>query len=92
MYAVVGTANIDPDRAEEAVALAKNILENMSQAPGFVTGALARSPDHTSGRSMMIFETEEAARAVAENALSMIPSDGPTEVTALEVYEVVDHR
>lgn len=92
MYAVVGTANIDPERAEEAAALATNILENMSQADGFVSGALARSLDRTAGRSMMIFETEAAARAVAENALSMIPGDGPTEVIALEVYEVVAQR
>ena len=37
----------------------------------------------------MIFETEEAARAVAENAPNMIPADGPTEVVSPEVYEVV---
>ena len=89
MYAVIGTANLDPDRADEAVEVARNILENLSQAPGFVSGAFSRSPDSTAGRSMMIFETEEAARAVAENAPKMIPADGPTEVVSLEVYEVV---
>lgn len=92
MYAMVGSANLDPDRAEEAVEMAKNILENLSQAPGFVSGAFTRSPDGTAGRSMVIFETEEAARAVAENASSMIPADGPTELDSLEVYEVVDRR
>ena len=30
MYAVVGTANLDAARAEEAIAVAKNILANMS--------------------------------------------------------------
>ena len=92
MYAVVGTANIDANRADEAAELAQNILANMSEAPGFVSGILARSLDHTAGRSMMLFETEEAAQAVAENARNMIPADGPTEIVALEVFEVVAHR
>ena len=89
MYAVIGTAKLDPDRAEEAAEVARNILENLSQAPGLVSGALTRSPDGTAGRSMMIFETEEAAQAVAENAPNMLPADGPTEVVSLEVFEVV---
>jgi hypothetical protein len=89
MYAVVGSANIDANRGEEAAELAQNLLANFSQAPGFVSGVIARSLDHTAGRSIMIFETEEAARAVADNALSAIPADGPTEVITLEVFEVV---
>ena len=89
MYAIVGSANLDPSRAEEAEELAKNILANVSQTPGFVSGAFTRSPDGAAGRSMMIFETEEAAKAVVEKASSMIPADGPTKIDSLEVYEVV---
>jgi heme-degrading monooxygenase HmoA len=90
MYAVIGSANLDASRAEEAIEVAKSILANLSQAPGFVSGTFARSADGTAGRSMVVFETEEAARAVAENAPNMIPADGPTEVVSLEVFEVVD--
>lgn len=92
MYAIVGTAKLDPTRADEARELAKNILANVSQSPGFVSGAFARSPDGTSGRSMMIFETEEAAKTISERAPSMIPADGPTELLSMDVFEVVDHR
>jgi hypothetical protein len=92
VYAVVGTANIDAERGDEAAELAQTIMANFSEAPGFVSGVIARSLDHSAGRSIMIFETEAAARAVAENALSAIPADGPTEVIALEVFEVVAHR
>jgi heme-degrading monooxygenase HmoA len=92
MYAVVGTAKIDANRSDEAAQLAKNIMANMSEAPGFVSGVIARSLDHSAGRSMMIFETEEAAQAIAANARNMVPADGPTEVIALEVFEVVEHR
>ncbi|MEZ4503453.1 MAG: hypothetical protein R3C39_12570 [Dehalococcoidia bacterium] len=92
MYAVIGTAKLDPARAGEARQLAKNILAKASEAPAFVSGTFARSADGSAGRSIIVFESEEAARALAERAPAMIPADGPTEVNSLEVFEVVDHR
>lgn len=92
MYAIVGTANLDSARADEAMAIAKNILANVSATPGFVSGTFARSADRTAGRSMMVFETEEAAQAVADKARGMIPADGPTQIVSLDVFEVVDHQ
>ena len=90
MDALVGTAKLDPSRQDEVVAGAKSILANISQAPGFVSGVFTRSTDGTAGRSMIVFDSEAAARAVAENAQGMIPDDAPTEMVSLEVYEVVD--
>ena len=90
MYALVGTAKLDASRQDEAVAVAKSILANISQAPGFVSGVFTRSTDGTAGRSMIVFESEEAARAVAEKAQGMIPDGAPTEIVTLEVFEVVD--
>lgn len=92
MYAVVGTANLDATRAEEAINVAKNILANASKAPGFVSGVFTRSSDGTAGRSMMVFETEDAARSVVDRATSLIPKDGPTEIVSLDIFEVVDQR
>jgi hypothetical protein len=37
-----------------------------------------------------VFESEEAARAVAEKAQGMIPDGAPTEIVTLEVFEVID--
>ena len=92
MSAVVDTVNLDPARAEETITVAKNILANASEAPWFVSEVFTRSSDGTAGRSMMVFETEEAAQAVVQRAPSMIPAGGPTEVVSLEVFEVVDRR
>jgi hypothetical protein len=92
VYAIIGTAKLDPARADEARQLAKNILAKASEAPAFVSGTFASSADSSAGRSMIVFESGEAARALAEQARAMIPADGPTEVTSLEVLEVVDHR
>jgi hypothetical protein len=41
---------------------------------------------------MIVFESEEAARAIAENARNMIPDGSPTEIVSLDVYEVIERR
>ncbi len=92
MYAIIGSSNIDASRSNEAIQLVKSMLDNISHAPGFVSAVFTRSPDGTTGRSMIVFESEEAAKAVAENARSMILADSPTEIVSLEIYEVVDSR
>lgn len=58
MHAIVGTSTIDASRVEEAVKMAEGILAHISQAPGFVSGAFTRSADGTSGRSMILFESQ----------------------------------
>jgi len=92
MYALVGTANLDADRADEAIAIAKSILANASAAAGFVSGTFARSPDGTAGRRLMVFDTEEAAQGVLEKATGITPAGGPNEIVSLDVYEVVEHQ
>lgn len=88
MHAIVGTSTIDTSRGEEAVKMAQSILANVREAPGFVSGAFTRSADGRGGRSMMLFESEEAARAVAANARTLMPENPPVELVSLEVYEV----
>jgi hypothetical protein len=88
MYVLVGTSQIDVSRAAEAVAIVnEGLLPALSQAPGFVSATFARSADGT-GHSMIVFETEEAARGVAATAAEMIPADGPIALVSIEVCEV----
>jgi hypothetical protein len=90
MHAIVGSSEIDASRAEEAVQLLNNgILPGISQAPGFVRATFARSADGTTGHSMIVFESEEAANAVAATAGDRLPPDAPVRIISLEVYEVV---
>jgi heme-degrading monooxygenase HmoA len=89
MHAIVGTSRIDTSRGEEAVTMAQGILAKVKQAPGFVSGAFTRSADGTSGRSMLLFESEEAAKAVAANARTLLGENPPVELVSLDVYEVV---
>jgi hypothetical protein len=63
-------------------------VPRVSQAPGFVTGYWARKDD--SGLSIVIFESEDAARQASEQVRSNIPSDAVT-LEDVELREVVAH-
>ena len=88
MHAIVTTATIhDFERARQG--LVDETVPAVSQAPGFVAGYWTRSEDNK-GIGMVVFESEDAARAVAERVQSQGPPD-PSAVTidTVEVREVV---
>jgi hypothetical protein len=90
VHAVVANATIhDFDRARKG--LQEQTVPGVSQAPGFVAGYWTRSGDNR-GLAMVVFESEDAARAVAEQLRSQGPPD-PEAVTIdnVEVREVVAH-
>jgi Antibiotic biosynthesis monooxygenase. len=68
MYGVIGQVEIDPARQDEAEQLLHDqIIPMVKSSPGFVTGYWLRSDDGTSGMSLILFETEEAAQNLAAN-------------------------
>ena len=86
MYAVVVKVSIsDVETAQKH--LRETVVPRVSQAPGFVAGYWTRSDDGSNGRSMLVFESRDAAQAAAD----MIPSNVPEGVTlqGAEVREVV---
>ena len=86
MHAVVVTVRITEEGAALA-ALLDEVVPRVSQAPGFVAGYWTRK-DNT-GLSMIVFESEDAARDASER----IPGTVPEGVTLedVEVREVVAH-
>ena len=65
MYAVVVRVSIgDAEIADEG--LRERQVPAVSSAPGFVAGYWTRSDDGSKGLSMLVFESEDAARAAAE--------------------------
>jgi hypothetical protein len=87
MHAVVVQVKInDPEGA--TTNLRENVVPQVSQAPGFVAGYWVGLGEK-GGRAMIVFESEDAARAVAER----IPSSaGGDEVSfeSIDVGEVVE--
>jgi len=89
MHAVVVRVKIgDVEIARKG--LREQIVPRVRQAPGFVAGYWTGSEDGHDGLSMLVFESEDAARAAAEMVSS---GTAPETVTleGVEVREVVEH-
>jgi len=86
MHAVLVKVSIsDVEGAKKE--LRETVVPRVSQLPGFVAGYWTRSDDGSNGRSMIVFESEEAARAAAGRIGENVP-EGVTFESA-EVREVV---
>lgn len=87
MHAVIASATLhDFERARQGL---DQMVPAISGVPGFVAGYWTRSEDNQ-GLSMIVFESEDAARNVAERLRSEGPPD-PEAVTIdnVDVREVV---
>jgi hypothetical protein len=84
MHAVVVRVSINEPEAATS-ALREQVVPQVSQIPGFVAGYWTRK-DNT-GLSMVVFESEDAAKGASEQ----IPSGVPDSVTLedVEIREVV---
>jgi hypothetical protein len=67
--------------------LTEEVVPRAKQAPGFVTGYWTRK-DNT-GLSMIIFESEEQAQAMADRLPQMVPEH--VTLDGVEVREVAAH-
>ena len=86
MHAVAVRVSIsDVESAQKA--LEETVVPRVSGAPGFVAGYWTRSEDGSNGQSMLVFESEDAARTLAERIHADVP-EGVT-VESVEVREVV---
>jgi hypothetical protein len=85
MHAVVVDVSIN-DFEEAQHELRDGVVPRVSQAPGFVKGFWMEA-GQGKGHSVVVFETEEAARGMAEQ----VRSTGPSAVTidSVEVRAVV---
>ena len=86
MHAVLVKVSIS-DFEGSVKELRETVVPRISQLPGFVAGYWTRSGDGSNGRSMLVFESEEAARTAAERVGANVP-EGVT-FEGAEVREVV---
>jgi hypothetical protein len=83
MHAVVVRATIgDAEIAQKG--LVEQVVPRVSNAPGLVAAYWTRSDDRKNGVSMIVFDSEDAARGAAE----MIRSSPPPETVTLDSIEV----
>jgi hypothetical protein len=86
MHAVVVTVSLSDIEAATR-SLNEEVVPQVSQAPGFVTGYWTRKDD--SGIAMVIFESEDAAAAMSQRVSSMAPD--VVTVENVEVRQVEAH-
>jgi hypothetical protein len=86
MHAIVVRVSIsDAESAQKA--LEEMVVPRTSQSAGFIAGYWTRSDDGSNGQSMLVFESQDAAQALAEQIPGYVP-EGVTFESA-EVREVV---
>ena len=68
--------------------LRTNVVPNVSQAPGFVSGAWVRIEGGNKGRATILCESEDAARGLADQIVP--PEDKSAEIDNIEIGEVVE--
>jgi hypothetical protein len=86
VHAVVVTVSISDHEVAEGH-LREQVVPGVSQAPGFVAGYWTRKDD--SGLGIVVFESEDAARAMSERVPSMAPD--VVTIEDIDVREVVAH-
>jgi hypothetical protein len=87
MHAVLVTVTIH-DFEQGRAFLTEEIVPRVSQAPGFVAGYWVRAQEDQ-GRSVIVFDSEEAARTVADQIRTQ-PGEAVT-LESVDVGEVVAH-
>jgi hypothetical protein len=89
MHAVVTKATIN-DLQRGRQVLKEEGIPRLQQAPGFVAGNWVALDERT-GTGMMIFESEEAAQAAAEQIKANPPAGDAVTINSIEIGEVVGH-
>ncbi len=90
MYAIVVTVDIDAARADESKKLLDEFtIPRLKSQEGFVRGVWLRSNDQSTGRGVVLFDTEEHARATAAVTEQGPPPGAPVTVRSVDVFEVI---
>jgi hypothetical protein len=89
MYAVVGNVTIK-DFERGLPALRDEILPRVRATPGLVSAYWLRSGD-TRGMSLIVLESEEAAKALARTIQAEGPPTDAVTLESIDVHEIVAH-
>jgi heme-degrading monooxygenase HmoA len=88
MHAVVVKVNVQ-DASVATENLRESVVPRVKQAPGFVTGYWVRLEGGDEGNSVIVFESEDAARAAADQIRSAVDSNTGVTLQDIAVGEVV---
>ena len=91
MHALLVTAHVEPGREEEGLEyLRTSVLPQLKQIPELLSGYWLETKDGES-LAVVFFESEEAARGMAEDGLPNAPQPPGATLGTIAVREVVAH-
>jgi hypothetical protein len=91
MHGVMVQVKVDSSREDEARKLLHELVVPGAKAlTGFQKGIWLRALDGDAGRSVLLFESEDAARTAVEEIRSQGPPPGvPVTLESVDAYEVL---
>ena len=91
MHGVIVQVEIDESHEEEARTILREVtVPRAKQLAGFSAGNWLRALDDARGMSVLLFDTEDAARAAAKEIKTQGPPPGaPVTMKAVDVFEVL---
>ena len=90
MHAMFVTVDIEAGSADESVKVLHEFTVPAAKAQeGFVRGVWFRSSDQTEGHGLVLFDTEDHARAAAALARQGPPAGAPVKIRSVETFEVM---
>ncbi len=90
MHGIVTTVDIESGRGEEVTKLLDEFtIPRAKSLEGFVRGVWLRSSDGSQGRSIILIDSEEHARAGAEVIRQGPPPGAPVTLQSADVFEVI---
>jgi hypothetical protein len=92
MHAVMVRVKVDTSREDEARQVLRDVVVPTAKAlPGFTRGDWVRALDSDEGLSILLFDSEDAARSAVEQIRSQGPPTGvPVTMQSVTAYEVVE--
>lgn len=91
MHGVIVQVKVESGREDEARAMLREVVvPTAKQLDGFASGTWLRALRGGAGRGVLLFESEEAARAAVEEIRAQgPPPDAPVTMESVDAYEVL---
>jgi hypothetical protein len=90
LHAVFVVSELDANMTSQTEEMLKtSIAPGLQRSPGFVRALWGRSADGAHGRSVIVFQSEDTARAALAQIHQSLPSDGPVRIVEGHVFEVL---
>jgi hypothetical protein len=92
MHAIIVEVKVDSAREEEAQRMLREMVVPRAKArSGFTAGYWVRALQGDALRTVEFFDTEDNARAAAEQISEGPPPGAPVTLESIEIYEVLAH-